>query len=115
MLGGLEHQIGAFGLTIVLAPPHHRLHAPQTANRAGLLARQVGEHEGEVVAKHVVIRADADGDAAAVAAVPAASAGAKIICTNPGGNPPPGQQGKCNGEALENLNPAGHAPPGQNE
>ncbi len=47
------------------------------------------------------------------AAVPA-TAGAKITCTNPGGNAPAGQQGKCNGQALENLNPAGHAPPGQN-
>jgi hypothetical protein len=47
-------------------------------------------------------------------AIPAATAGAKITCTNPGGNAPAGQQGKCNGQALENLNPAGHAPPGQN-
>jgi hypothetical protein len=49
-----------------------------------------------------------------MAALPAATAGAKITCTNPGGNAPAGQQGKCNGQALENLNPAGHAPPGQN-
>jgi hypothetical protein len=52
--------------------------------------------------------------AAAIAAVPAGTAAAKITCTNPGGNAPAGQQGKCNGQALENLNPAGHAPPGQN-
>lgn len=52
--------------------------------------------------------------AAVMAAVLAGSAGATIICTNPGGNAPLGQQGSCNGQALENLNPAGHAPPGQN-
>jgi hypothetical protein len=52
--------------------------------------------------------------AAVAAAIPAGTAGAKITCTNPGGNAPSGQQGKCNGQALENLNPAGHAPPGQN-
>jgi hypothetical protein len=52
--------------------------------------------------------------AAMMAAVPVATAGAKITCTNPGGNAPAGQQNKCNGQALENLNPAGHAPPGQN-
>lgn len=51
---------------------------------------------------------------AITAAVPASTAAAKITCTNPGGNAPSGQQGKCNGQALENLNPAGHAPPGQN-
>jgi hypothetical protein len=52
--------------------------------------------------------------AAVVAAIPAGTAGAKIVCTNPGGTAPSGQQGKCNGQALENLYPAGHAPPGQN-
>jgi hypothetical protein len=51
---------------------------------------------------------------AITAAVPASTAVAKITCANPGGNAPTGQQGKCNGQALENLNPAGHAPPGQN-
>jgi len=51
---------------------------------------------------------------AVMVAIPAGTAGAKIVCTNPGGNTPSGQQGKCNGQALENLNPAGHAPPGQN-
>jgi len=53
--------------------------------------------------------------AAVTAAIPASTAGAKITCTNPGGNAPSGQQDKCNGQALENLNPAGHAPPGQNQ
>lgn len=51
---------------------------------------------------------------AITAAAPASTAVAKITCTNPGGNAPSGQQGKCTGQALENLNPAGHAPPGQN-
>jgi hypothetical protein len=53
--------------------------------------------------------------AAVVAAVPVGTAGAKITCENPGGNAPPGQQGKCQGQALENVNPAGHAPPGHNK
>ena len=53
--------------------------------------------------------------AAVVALIPASSAGAAITCENPSGNAPPGQQGKCQGEALENVNPAGHAPPGHNK
>jgi hypothetical protein len=36
------------------------------------------------------------------------------VCENPGGNQPPGQQGKCQGEGLTEYveNPAGHRPPG---
>jgi hypothetical protein len=39
------------------------------------------------------------------------------VCENPGGNAPPGQQGKCQGQALDETtyNQGGNAPPGQNK
>lgn len=47
----------------------------------------------------------------------AATAAITPVCENGGGNQPPGQQDRCNGQGLteENQNPAGHAPPGQNK
>jgi hypothetical protein len=37
------------------------------------------------------------------------------VCENQGGNQPPGQQDKCQGQGLEEAveNPAGKRPPGQ--
>ena len=70
---------------------------------------------GSAMRRHAkLVFATAASAALLAAGVAAPSAGAKITCTNPGGNAPAGQQDKCNGQALENLNPAGHAPPGQN-
>jgi hypothetical protein len=38
-----------------------------------------------------------------------------LICENQGGNLPPGQQGRCVGQGLDEavVNPAGKRPPGQ--